>query len=109
MPDILDTRDLQKRLDELEAEADLDEDEIAERDELRALVDEIPDNWSYGETLIHEGYFMEYAQQFAEDIGVVISGADWPLCHIDWEAAADALKSDYSEVQYQGVTYYVRA
>jgi hypothetical protein len=68
MPDILDTRDLQERLDELEAEADLDEDEIAERDELRALVDEIPDNWSYGETLIHEDYFVEYAKELAEDI-----------------------------------------
>jgi antirestriction protein len=108
MPNTLYTRDLQERLDELEAEADLDEDEIAERDELRALVDEIPDNWSDGETLIHEDYFVEYAKELAEDT-TDARYWHWPLCHIDWEAAADALKADYSAVEYQGATYYVRA
>lgn len=66
-------------------------------------------DWEYGETLIHENSFVEYARELAEDIGAVNREAAWPLAHIDWEAAADALLIDYSEVTYMGETFYGRA
>jgi hypothetical protein len=59
--------------------------------------------------LIREDYFTEYAQELAEDIGAVPREIGWPLYHIDWEAAADALKRDYMTVEFLGQTYYVQA
>lgn len=63
----------------------------------------------YPVTLIEEGYFTEYAQELAEDMGSVNRDAPWPQTFIDWDAAAEALKMDYSEVEYDGMTYYYRA
>jgi len=57
---------------------------------------------------IDEDYFVQYAMEFAEDIGVVFDGASWPCTHIDWEAAADELRMNYTEVEYEGNTYLVR-
>ena len=89
-----------------------DEDE-AEAREILASIDDIESagiaDWQYGETLIREDYFTEYAQQLAEDIGAINKSHGWPLTYIDWDAASDALKQDYTEVEYRGTTYYVRA
>ena len=70
---------------------------------------------SYEPTLIREDYFTEYAQELAEDICPWPSGSSerdalawWPYRHIDWEAAADELKYDYTTVEYDGDTYYIR-
>ncbi|USM11458.1 antirestriction protein [Citromicrobium phage vB_CbaS-RXM] len=66
-------------------------------------------DWEHGETLIRESYFTEYAEELASDIGAIDPNAGWPLQHIDWDAAADALKQDYTEAELDGVTYYMRA
>lgn len=58
--------------------------------------------------MIAEGYFTEYAEQLADDIGAIDHTAGWPLNHIDWEAAASQLKQDYSEVEFGGTTYLWR-
>lgn len=65
-------------------------------------------DWEYGETLIRDSYFEQYAQDFAEEIGAVDRDAQWPANHIDWEAAADELKQDYTCVDYDGVDYWIR-
>ncbi len=77
---------------------------------LRLLAEQIEDagDYHHGLTLIRETYFTEYAQELAEDIGAINKDAAWPACHIDWEAASDALKMDYSEAEFDGVTYYYR-
>lgn len=101
--------------DDYETEIDILESEIfdieSEAADLIAFVDEcensVPD-WNYGEALIRETYFTEYAQQLAEDIGAVDPNADWPASYIDWEAAADALLIDYTAYDFGGVTYYAR-
>jgi hypothetical protein len=83
-----------------------------ELDALRALAKEGEaecSDWSHGETLIHEGYFVEYAKQFADDIGAIDRNAKWPLNHIDWDAAADELRGDYCELDFDGETYLARA
>lgn len=65
-------------------------------------------SWTYGVTLIRDSYFEDYAQQMAEDIGAINRDATWPLNHIDWEAAAEALKGDYTSAEFDGVTYWAR-
>lgn len=116
--DVIDSRDVVKRLEAYRealeaAEEESDEwnelnDEVEALEALEALEDAgIPD-WKFGATLIKESHFREYAEQYAEDIGAVNSDATWPNCHIDWEAAADTLRTDYTEVEYRGTTYLVR-
>jgi hypothetical protein len=82
-----------------------------ELDALRALAEEGEaecSDWAHGETLIREDCFAEYAKQFADDIGAIDRNAKWPLNHIDWDAAADELRGDYTELTFDGETYLAR-
>lgn len=125
--DIIDSRDVIARIEFLETIADeqaeidadqpegvtlygLDEDEQQELKDLKALAEqgENATDWRYGETLIRDSYFVEYAQQLAEDIGAIDREANWPNSYIDWEAAARDLQMDYTSVDFAGVTYWVR-
>ena len=111
--DVIDSRDVIERAAELD---ELTHDKItieerAELDMLHALTDQgeqATGDWQYGATLIRDSCFVEYAQQFAEDIGAIDENAPWPARHIDWEAAADELRKDYIIVEFDGVTYWTR-
>lgn len=86
-------------------------DYAAELKVLRALESEGENyaaDWTHGETLIRHSHFKEYAQDFAEDIGAVNSDATWPNNCIDWDKASDKLKSDYTEIDFDGVAYFIR-
>jgi hypothetical protein len=109
--EIWDSRDLFERLDELEADEDRDEDEETELARLKAVAAEGETfaDWSYGEGFIRDSYFTEYAQDLAEDIGAVQADASWPNSYIDWEAAAEALKMDYTSIEIDGVTFWARS
>ena len=116
--DIIDSRDIIARIDELEAEYDaeafednLDEDERDELLALKTLAEEAENvcSWEDGETMIHDTYFKDYAEQYADDIGAVGTENQWPLYPIDWEAPADDLQQDYSSVDYDGQTFWVRS
>lgn len=111
----IDTRDLQKELDELidrrddEDQTDpLDEDEVERLTAIETVLDEIGQEAVYGVTLIPESEFEDYAQEYAEDVCGFDSAASWPYCHIDWEAAADSLRMDYSLVTFDGTDYLWR-
>lgn len=65
-------------------------------------------DWRYGEQLIRADKFVEYAKELADDIGAIDREARWPLNHIDWDAAAEELKIDYTEVDFDGTTYLMR-
>jgi antirestriction protein len=62
----------------------------------------------YPVTLIRESDFEDYARELAEDIGAISRDAQWPLSFIDWEAAANALRIDYSDIEIDGTTYVYR-
>lgn len=87
-----------------------DNDNKAELDALKALADEAEgyaSDWNHGEQLIRESYFTEYAQELCEEIGDV--PRDLPhYIEIDWEATARNIKQDYTEVDFDGVTYLIR-
>lgn len=87
---------------------EIDEDSAAELAMLEDLEAEGAEDWSYGATFVRASYFEAYAEQLAEDVGAIDPDASWPLSFIDWEAAAEALKVDYSERTIDGETYYVR-
>lgn len=84
------------------------EDEHDELQALQSLADEgesLPD-WEDGACLINEATFEDYARELAEDIGTTSRHLPWPQNHIDWDTAADALKQDYTKIDWQGSTFY---
>jgi len=93
-------------------EWDEDEDQGGALKALRDLEGEAEgySDWRHGATLIRDSYFEDYARQTAEDIhGRGVADASWPFDCIDWEKAADALKQDYTCVDFDGVEYWVRS
>jgi len=107
---------LEKYKDELQACEDYEEsqfetDEMKELRLLRLLVEdaEQSSDWKHGVALINEDYFEEYAKNFAEDIGAITHNEKWPCTHIDWVAAAEELKHDYFEVDFDGVAFLIRS
>lgn len=81
-----------------------DEEQEKEWEDLRVVEDEI----SRDSSLISEEAWEEYARQTAEDLLPRGSLSGWPFDYIDWERAADALQSDYSQIEIAGTTYYYR-
>jgi antirestriction protein len=83
---------------------DLTEDGInAAADELAHVGDH------YEPTLILAADFEQYAEELANDLGEIPDDAGWPMRHIDWEAAADELRHDYTSVSYAGDDYLIRS
>ncbi|RPJ16051.1 MAG: hypothetical protein EHM33_34270 [Chloroflexi bacterium] len=66
-------------------------------------------DWQYGETLIHEDYFTDYARELASDCCDMKNANTWPFNCIDWDHAAKELTHDYCEVEFAGETYLIRA
>lgn len=126
--DVIDIRDVIARVEHLETlrqpgPVDLGEDNDTDQDELFAELARLEalladcqgaggdEQWRgdwYPITLIRDDYFEDYARELAEDIGAIDRNATWPLNHIDWPAAAETLKGDYTTVEYEGVTYWTR-
>jgi hypothetical protein len=120
--DLIDVRDVIARFEELESDID-NRGEIAEPDEmddefasLAKLLNDLKSNggdeqWEgdwYPLTLIRDSYFEDYARELADDIGAIDRKAGWPNNCIDWEKAASELQTDYSTVDFEGVTYWYR-
>jgi hypothetical protein len=132
--DVIDSRDVIARIEELEsdrdcigdpddAESETDADairddlatwdadngeELAELREFASRAEDYVDGWRHGAQLIHDDHFKDYARQYAEEVGAVSDDARWPCTCIDWEAAASELQQDYSVVEFGGQTYWVR-
>lgn len=119
--DVIDSRDVIARIEELSSRRlddddnivpdALDDDELAELDALTELAREGAgsSDWEYGETLIRDSYFEDYAQELAHDCGMVAESSSWPNYCIDWERAARELQVDYTPLDYHGVTYWIRS
>lgn len=132
---ILDSRDLAERLEELRslksklenaksdvAEAETEEEQENAQQELQdaemdfgeSEINELEEletleselpEWKDGATLIHENYWNEYVEDLVSD--------DLPrnipgYIVIDWTATANNVRAGYSEVTYLGETYLVR-
>jgi hypothetical protein len=91
---------------------------------LKALAAEASDyaDWEDGVTLVRDSYFEDYARELVEDCGYFVNSGQspysashesidfnaWPYRCIDWRQVATELQSDYTSVQFDGVTYWVR-
>lgn len=67
------------------------------------------EDWSHGESVIHEDYWEEYCEEFVKDVGWLPH--DLPHFienNIDWEGVADDISMDYSTINYNNTDYYVR-
>jgi hypothetical protein len=132
--DVIDSRDVIERIEELTDEReyildkadmhdaiDLQHDTALELDEwdadnaselaaLKALAEDAEGyvDWKHGAQLIRDDYFEDHAREMAEDMGAVKDDASWPYTCIDWEQAARELQQDYTSVEFDGVTYWVR-
>ena len=105
----LDSRDLIADMDEMIAARDAGEDFDAERlAAIQELADAGIEDWQYGATLIRDDHFQDYAEELAEDCGMIPDGLAWPLTCIDWVQAAQELQQDYMSYEFDGYTYWVR-
>jgi len=87
-------------------------DEGQELTALKALRDELEgycDDWKYGVTLIRESYLQEYCKDWVADIGDLPANLPSYIKNdIDWNGVADDLRVDYTEADFDGVTYLAR-
>lgn len=111
---VIDSRDIIERIEELEeliaSESTSDEflEYTTEYDTLMTLAEECSDyacDWEYGGALIHEDYFEQYMDDMLEDCGDIPKNLpSYLTITVDY----DALKQDYTEVDFDGETYYIR-
>ncbi len=126
--DIIDVRDIIARVEVLEERTPQTPEDVmpgtseereadaAELATLTALLDALEgmggdEQWRgdwYPVTLIRDDYFRTYAQELAEECGLIPENAAWPARCIDWDQAARELRMDYSSIEYGGVTYWTR-
>lgn len=115
--DVMDSRDIIERYDELAGLETRTDDELAEMTALEALRKQGEDcaDWDYGETLIRDDYFEEYTRELVADcypeVSKVIEASSWPMMclKMDWDSAARVLKMDYTSIEFCGVTYWIRS
>ena len=105
-----DSRDIIERLADLTDRDDLDENEQDELNILQAIAEngETCADWEYGVTFIPDEDFEDYARELAEEIGAIGRDTSWPLTYIDWPAAADALRQDYTAFTFDEIDYWGR-
>lgn len=124
--DVIDSRDVIEAIEELQGEIEAkthesdDEADVEEVAELQAELDALLKlqeqaegycaDWRHGEQLIRDSYFETYAEELADDCGMVDRklASRWPYTCIDWERAARDLQMDYTSVDFDGVTYWTR-
>lgn len=111
MDDVIGSRDVIERIEELEAMGDeIEKEEAEELRTLRELADEAAsysEDWDDGTTLIRDSYFVTYARDMVKDIRDI--SHDLPsYIVIDWDETAAAIQYDYASVDFDGVTYWIR-
>lgn len=110
--DLIDTREIDARICDLQDCEVLEPEEKKELLELECFKYECKRNgcgeWNHGETLVRYSYFSQYVQDMLEDCGTVPSDMPWYVS-IDWDKTADNIRSDYSVAEFDGVEYLFRS
>ena len=126
--DMVNANDIDARIDEIETEmscafeaavafdfesvfADgVSTDDVEELRTLRSVRDQASaysNDWRHGVTLISDRYFKQYAMDYAEESAGVSSSA-WPFTCIDWDKAAAELRTDWTSIDFDGETFWLR-
>lgn len=135
--DMLDSRDIFARIEELEAEKESmledvpaseygnpenekwvaweESDEFTELKNLSDFMEEFKgyggdEQWRgdwYPVTIIRDSYFEEYTEELVTDCGYI--SRDFPSwIVIDWKETAENVQQDYTSAEFDGVTYWAR-
>lgn len=110
----IDSRDVDARISELSDMVEEDTIDEEEKEELSALLafkgeaEGYAPDWPYGRALINDDYFTEYAQDLAHNLGFTDNVGSWLYSCIDWEQAARELQQDYTSVEFDGQTFWVK-
>ncbi len=132
---VLDSRDIIERIEELEAERENYTTQNAEHGVTPEMIDALHaawavanpedaaelatlhkvarqaegycEDWRHGATLIRDDYFVEYARELVTDCGYISAEMPWWI-KIDWAATAENISIDYTSVDFDGVTYWIR-
>ena len=133
--DVIDSRDIIARIEELESELGAVEDNFDETEEneaynqavhewhasndgielkeLQALADECEgySDWQHGETLIRQDYFVQYITELIGECYEMPEMEGWPMQYLtmDYEAAAGAAEQDYALVSSGDQDYWIRS
>ncbi len=108
---------LHERVDEAQAEVnnfiDFKLGELLTLEKVIAQGEDYGD-WSYGESLINEKYFVDHISSIINDCYTFSSEMNegtWPYNHIslDYKAAAEEAKVDYVTIEVGDYTFYMRA
>jgi hypothetical protein len=76
----------------------------------QAACEQYCSDWNYGDSAINESAFLEHITQLIDDCYEVKKSSKWPYHHMtmDYEAAAEEARSDYTCIELDGTTFYVR-
>lgn len=110
----IDSRDVVDRLSELyDLLGDLGQLDRAQMAELASLeaLDlagrALSGDWSTGGLMIREDEFETYARSMVEDCGEIPRNLPSYVV-VDWAATARNIRVDYSPIEFEGVTYWIR-
>jgi len=107
---VIDSRDIIERLQELEDDVEnLDESDKEELELLRAVNEDGQNysDWEHGESLINDSYWVDYVQEMLEDTGDIPK--DLPnYIVIDWESTARNIQYDYVSIDVGGTDFWIR-
>jgi len=119
--DTIDSRDVIARIEEIYGHADSDGhiepnamNELLHLERLAIEGADYSSDWEYGAQLIKDDYFTSYIKQLIKDCYEMPEGlksGQWPYHHMkmDYEAAAEEAKQDYTTVSFDGVNYWIRS
>jgi TolA-binding protein len=117
---------LQDEVNELKGDNETPADKLEEKqDELREWLEEhkeeldslidicdegelLSSDWEHGESLIREDYWVEYCKELVTDIGDLPKDVPFYI-EIDWDKTAENISQDYSTIDIDGETYYIRS
>lgn len=84
-----------------------EKEELASLEALASEGEDATSDWKHGATLIVDHYFQNYAEEFVKDIGDMPSKIPSYIV-VDWAATAENIQQDYTAVDFDGETYWVR-
>jgi len=98
---------LEEDLFKLKKELQIIKDDLEELENLQDEFEGYCPDWKHGVSIIRETYIDTYLKEELEDCGYIPK--DFPSwIEIDWDATFENMKQDYTEGDYDGVTYYAR-
>lgn len=87
-----------------------------DHDEFKLLEDIISQgesysDWNHGATLINDNHFTDHIKDLIEDsypTPTEMNSWPWNNAEMNWESAADEVRSDYGSIDADGQTYYIQ-